>query len=417
MQISVLSINHTNAPLEIRETVTFSPEKLKEHLKSLNNINEINSCAILSTCNRTEIYIASEVKNLKNTLLQWLNKAHKINDIDLAEYSSYHTNYDAVVHMFAVASGLSSLVIGEPQILGQLKDAYHTAKKNKTLDKTLEKLFQHTFLTAKKIRTETKIGSSPVSVAYCAVKLAEKIFADIANQTVLLIGAGEMIELAAQHLHNKNIKNLIVANRTIERSEHIANLYNGKSINLTKISKYIHLADIVISSTASPVPILGKGVVETALKERKHKPMLMLDIAVPRDIEKEVGQLDDVYLYTIDDLKQVVETNLQNRHQEKILAEEIIEQQSNIFNHWLLSLPNEIIIQNYRNQAYEIKENVVKAYIKKLENGADEKEVLLQMADILTNKLIHNPSKSLKQNSWEEKDKALNVAKQLLLNE
>ena len=301
-----------------------------------------------------------------------------------------------------MATGLDSLVLGEPQILGQLKDAYHAAKKANTLNKLLEKLFQHAFSTAKKVRTDTGIGSSPVSVAYCAVKLSEKIFADLTEQTVMLIGAGEMIELCAQHLNQKGVNNMIVANRTVKNAEKIASLYGARAVSLKQFSDLIHEADIIISSTAASVPIIGKGLIETALKLRKHKPMFMLDIAIPRDIEPEVSQLDDVFLYTIDDLQQVVNDNIDSRQREKTLAEEIIVGQNKKFDNWLAALPNEQVIQDYRKNAYKIKETAVEAALKKLKNGGDSAAIINQLADQLTNKLLHTPFGNIKQASTEQ---------------
>jgi glutamyl-tRNA reductase len=292
--------------------------------------------------------------------------------------------------------------LGEPQILGQLKDAYHAAKEVGTLNKLLEKLFQHAFSTAKKVRTDTEIGSSPVSVAYCAVKLSEKIFADLAEQTVMLIGAGEMIELCAQHLNQKGVNNMIVANRTVENAEKIASLYGARAVSLKQFSNLLHEADIIISSTAASVPIIGKGLVETALKIRKHKPMFMLDIAIPRDIEPEVAQLDDVFLYTVDDLQQVVSDNIDSRQREKTLAEEIIIGQNKKFDDWLATLPNEQIVQAYRQNAYQIKEVAVEAALKKLKNGGDSAAIISQLADQLTNKLLHTPFGNIKQVSTEQ---------------
>jgi glutamyl-tRNA reductase len=320
----------------------------------------------------------------------------------LKPFLEYYEGNDAIEHICYVATGLDSLVLGEPQILGQLKDAYHSAKQAKTLDKLLEKLFQHAFSTAKKVRTDTNIGSSPISVAYCAVKLSEKIFSDLNQQTVMLIGAGEMIELCAQYLEQKNVKRMIIANRTIENAEKIASKYNAEPTSLKLFSGLIHEADIIISSTAALVPIIGKGLIETALKARKHKPMFILDIAIPRDIEPEVGQLDDVFLYTVDDLQQVVDNNISNRLKEKSLAEQVITDQNANFFKWLRLLPNEQIVRSYRNNAHEIKQNAIENAIKKLKKGSDSEAVIKEMADQLTNKLLHTPFNNIKQNSLEQ---------------
>ena len=309
----------------------------------------------------------------------------------------YFEDNAALEHICNVACGLDSLVLGEPQILGQLKDAYHSAKQAKTLDKKLEKLFQHAFSTAKKVRTDTQIGSSPVSIAYCAVKLSEKIFTDLSEQTVLLIGAGEMIELCAQHLNQKGVKNIIVANRTLENAQKIASLYKAQSISLKQFSSVIHQADIIISSTAASVPVIGKGLIESALKRRKHKPIFMLDIAIPRDIEPEVGQLDDVYLYTIDDLEQVVSDNIDSREKEKVLAQEIIIKQTQVFNKWLSVLPNEQLVQTYRHSVNQIKEEALTDALKRLNNGGDSEQIMTKLADQLANKILHTTFKNIKQ--------------------
>lgn len=400
--IAILSVNHQLAPVEVREKVAFAPGKLTLALEQFKNTKGVEACAILSTCNRAEVYAIINTDNAQEILSDYLANTHNINRSELDPYLSYFEGNNAVEHICHVATGLDSLVLGEPQILGQLKDAYHAAKEAATLNKLLEKLFQHAFSTAKKVRTDTEIGSSPVSVAYCAVKLSEKIFANLAEQTVMLIGAGEMIELCAQHLNQKGVKNMIVANRTVENAEKIASLYDAKSISLKQFSNIIHEADIIISSTAASVPIIGKGLIETALKLRKHKPMFMLDIAIPRDIEPEVAQLDDVFLYTVDDLQQVVSDNIDNRQREKTLAEEIIIGQNKKFDVWLEALPNEQIVQSYRQNAYQIKDIAVETALKKLKNGGDSEAIISQLADQLTNKLLHAPFSNIKQASSEQ---------------
>ena len=395
--IAILSVNHQLAPVEVREKVAFAPTQLAQALSQLKQTPGIEAGAILSTCNRSEVYAIVDNDNGREILSDFLSQTHNIARHQLDPYLSYFSSNDAITHICQVATGLDSLVLGEPQILGQLKDAYHAAKEAKTLNKLLEKLFQHAFSTAKKVRTDTEIGSSPVSVAYCAVKLSEKIFSELSEQTVMLIGAGEMIELCAQHLSQKGVKNIIVANRTIENAEKIASTYQARSISLKQFSNVVHEADIIISSTAASVPIIGKGLIETALKLRKHKPMFMLDIAIPRDIEPEVAQLDDVFLYTIDDLQQVVNDNIDNRQREKTLAEEIIIDQNTKFNHWLSTLPNEQVIQNYRQNAYQIKDETLELALKKLKNSNDPEAILRQLADQLTNKLLHTPFANIKQ--------------------
>ncbi|CAC9601035.1 Glutamyl-tRNA reductase (EC 1.2.1.70) [uncultured Gammaproteobacteria bacterium] len=403
-RIAILSVNHAKAPVAVRERVAFSPNRLTEELQKLNTIDGIEACVILSTCNRSEIYTVVNDDNAKEILSNYLAKTHDIPRAEVDPYLVYFETDDALSHICNVACGLDSLVLGEPQILGQLKDAYHAAKQAGTLNKKLEKLFQHAFSTAKKVRTDTQIGLSPVSIAYCAVKLSEKIFSDLSEQTVLLIGAGEMIELCAQHLNQKGVRNMIVANRTIENAKKIAEQYGAQSVSLKQFSSVIHQADIIISSTAASVPIIGKGLIESALKQRKHKPMFILDIAIPRDIEPEVGQLNDVYLYTIDDLEQVVSDNIGSREKEKVLAQEIIIKQSQVFNKWLSILPNEQLVQSYRSNANQIKEDAVEDALKRLKNGGDSEQIIKKLGDQLTNKILHTTFKNIKQTSHTDLD-------------
>jgi glutamyl-tRNA reductase len=394
--IASLSVNHQLATVATREKVAFTQNELAPAIKALKSIAGIKACVIFSTCNRSEIYVNCDIEDNREILSQFLASTHGIEHASLLQYISYFEGDKAIEHICSVAAGLDSLVLGETQIFGQLKEAYQFSKEHNALDKTLEKLFQHAFATAKKVRTETKIGSSPVSVAYCAVKLSEKIFTDLSNQTVLLIGAGEMIELSAQHLHQKGVKRMIIANRTVENTHDIAIRYNAETINLKQLSEYLHLADIVISSTAAPVPIIGKGLIETVLVQRKHQPMLLIDLAIPRDIEPESEQLEDIFLYTVDDLQQVIEGNIESRKQEKVLAEKIIEKENIEFRAWLDSIPNEAIIKEYNKQANQVKDDAINSAMKKLDSGVDADAVVKELADRLTSKLLHAPFQNIK---------------------
>jgi len=394
--IAALSVNHQLATVATREKVAFTQNELAPAIKALKSIAGIKACVIFSTCNRSEIYVNCDIEDNREILSQFLASTHGIEHAPLLQYISYFEGDKAIEHICSVAAGLDSLVLGEPQIFGQLKEAYQFSKEHNALDKTLEKLFQHAFATAKKVRTETKIGASPVSVAYCAVKLSEKIFTDLSNQTVLLIGAGEMIELSAQHLHQKGVKRMIIANRTVENTHDIAIRYDAETINLKQLSEYLHLADIVISSTAAPVPIIGKGLIETVLVQRKHQPMLLIDLAIPRDIEPESDQLEDIFLYTVDDLQQVIEGNIESRKQEKVLAEKIIEKENIEFRAWLDSIPNETIIKEYNKQANQVKDDAINSAMKKLESGVDPDAIIKELADRLTSKLLHAPFQNIK---------------------
>jgi len=318
-----------------------------------------------------------------------------------------------VTHLLEVASGLDSMVLGEPQILGQVKAAFQSACAAGTAGKLLGRLFQHTFAVAKQVRSDTAIGGSPVSIAFAAVSLARQIFSDLKDQTALLIGAGETIELAARHLRQQGIGRIIVANRTVERAHGLAAQFDGYAIALTELGTHLPEADIIISSTASPVPVLGKGTVERALKARKHRPIFMVDIAVPRDIEPEVGDLDDVYLYTVDDLQGVVEDGLRSRQAAAEAAREIIDFHASEFLAWLRSLNALDLIQDYRRGAECIRDQVLALARRRLEAGKPAEEVMSFLAHTLTNKLLHAPSARLRQAGREGQAEILEAANTL----
>ncbi|MCG8325865.1 MAG: glutamyl-tRNA reductase, partial [Thiotrichales bacterium] len=348
-----------------------------------------------STCNRTEIYCNLDDRDSQRPI-EWLSDFHGIQHREIQPYLYAHPDANAVKHVLRVASGLDSMVLGEPQVLGQLKEAYQLALDNGSIGKLLNRLFQHTFHVAKQIRSNTAIGNHPVSVAFAAARLAQQIFGDLSSQTALLIGAGETIELVARHLHEKGLHKMIIANRTLERSRALADEFSAYAISLGNIPDHLAEADIIISSTASQLPILGKGAMESAIRQRKHKPVFMVDIAVPRDIEPEVSNLEDIYLYTVDDLKNVIQENMNNRKQAALQAEEIIEAQVISFMEWLKSLDAVDTIRALRQQANEIQDEVLRNARRKLEKGADPAEVLTEVTRILTNKLIHTPSDKLR---------------------
>ena len=370
MTLFAFGINHKTAPVEIREKVAFAPEKLQDALKELSHTANIHEVAIVSTCNRTELYYGSDSAD-SQAIIDWFRQYHHLDADDVDPYIYTHSDNQAVQHILRVASGLDSLVLGEPQILGQIKDAYSTASEAGTIGRQLNRLFQHTFLVAKQVRTDTAIGASPVSVAFAAVNLAKQIFADLSEHTALLIGAGDTIELVARHLNEQKVKNIIVANRTVERAHALAEQFDGEAIALADMPERLVDADIIISSTASQLPILGKGAVERALKERKHRPMFMVDIAVPRDIEPEVNSLNDVYLYTVDDLQEVIEEGLQSRQEAAQQAEEIIQQQVDHFMGWLRSLDAVNTIRAVREQAEAVRDDVLDYAQRQLATGKD----------------------------------------------
>jgi len=412
MSILAFGINHKTAPVDIRERVAFGPDEITRALRDLVAHPSIHEAAIISTCNRTELYCGLDNNDL-NMLINWLRDYHKLGERDLLPYIYAHPDHDAVRHVLRVASGLDSMVLGEPQILGQMKDAYLVANQAGTLGGCLDRLFQHTFAVAKQVRTDTAIGASPVSVAFAAVSLAKQIFSNLKNHTALLIGAGETIELAARHLHESGIGRMIIANRTVERAQNLAAEFGAYAIALTDIPTHLAEADIVISSTASPLPILGKGSVESALKARKHRPILMIDIAVPRDIEAEVGKLSDVYLYTVDDMQEIIQEGLRSRQEAAEQAEEIIDTQVSHYMNWLRSLGAVTTIRAMREKAETSRDAELEKALALLASGKDPEQVLQQFAHRLTNKLIHIPSVQLKQAGYDGRNDLLDAARTL----
>lgn len=411
MTLLAFGINHTTAPLALRERVAFAPEQLQKAMQEACAQAGLNEVAILSTCNRTEIYAASEGE--AGAIQQWLVDHTAIEAVDLANSYYCYQDQDAVRHMMKVAGGLDSLVLGEPQILGQMKSAFAQAKEAGTLGAELHIVFQQVFNIAKRVRTETAIGENPVSVAYAAVSLAQQIFSNLKQDTALLIGAGETIELVARHLAEQGIQKIIVANRTLDRAQRLAREFNGEAILLADIPEQLHRADIVISSTASQLPLLGKGAVESALKKRKHKPMFMLDIAVPRDIEEQVGELDDVYLYTVDDLHAVIDENKKSRVAAADQAEEIINQGVELFLRQQRTLNAVETVKAYRHKAEQLRDMELQKALRNLQAGGNPEQVLQQFARNLTNKLIHSPTAVLKEASAGSRHHVIQVAQEL----
>ncbi|ASD67898.1 glutamyl-tRNA reductase [Pseudoalteromonas piscicida] len=396
MTIIALGINHKTASVELREKVAFSPEQLTEALHQLQHSSQFKESVIVSTCNRTEIYCSLESAD-PQVLLGWLSDFHNIEQRDLTENVYVHMNQDAVNHLMRVACGLDSLVLGEPQILGQIKQAFSTAKQHHAIQPTFERLFQKTFSVAKQVRTETDIGASAVSVAYAAVNLAKHIYGQLDKTQVLLIGAGETIELVAKHLSQHNPKSITVANRTIERAQNLAKEVGGSVISLAQLPDALPSADIVISSTASTLPIIGKGVVEQALKKRRHKPMLFIDIAVPRDIESQVSELDAAYLYSVDDLQAIVNENLASREQAAIEAQQIIDVRTQEFSEWQRSLHSVDVIRQYRQSAQEIKNELVDKALNQLQSGKEADKIIIELANKLSNRLTHAPTRAIQE--------------------
>lgn len=398
MTLLALGINHKTAPVSLRERVTFSPETLDQALSSLLQQPLVQGGVVLSTCNRTELYLSVEQQeNLQEQLVKWLCDYHHLSEDEVRKSLYWHHDNEAVSHLMRVASGLDSLVLGEPQILGQVKKAFAESQNGQAVSGELERLFQKSFSVAKRVRTETDIGASAVSVAFAACTLARQIFESLSDVNVLLVGAGETIELVARHLHQHNVRHMMIANRTRERAQSLATEVSAEVISLQDIDSRLAEADIIISSTASPLPIIGKGMVERALKARRNQPMLMVDIAVPRDIEPEVGKLANVYLYSVDDLHSIIQNNLAQRKAAAIQAETIVEQESSNFMAWLRSQGAVEIIRDYRSRADIIRADAQAKALAAIAQGADVEAVIHELAHKLTNRLIHAPTRSLQQ--------------------
>lgn len=412
MTLIAIGLNYNTAPVSVREQLAFPAEILNLSLQQLWQSQKITEVAILSTCNRTEFYCEAENAN-QQVLIDWIAQSKQIAADDFTPYLYSYQDTQLIRHIFRVACGLDSMILGEPQILGQMKTAYQAANEAGTLGKYLGKLFQYTFSAAKKVRTDTKIGSSPVSVAFAAVQLAQQIFADLNQQTAILIGAGETIELTARHLHQHGIGRIIIANRTYDKAHNLAAQFNGYAIALSELPKHLAEADIVVSSTASQLPILGKGLLESAIKKRKHKPIFMVDLAVPRDIEAEVAQLRDVYLYTVDDLQNTIDENMNSRRQAAEQAEDIIDTQVEHFLAWLRSQGAQATIKDYRFQAEGIREQALEKALSQLNNGVDPEEALKRLAHTLTNKLIHTPSAQLREAGINERPDLIAAAREI----
>lgn len=394
MSLFAVGINHNTAPLSVRERLTFGPSQIEPALHDALRQNGVNEIAILSTCNRTEIYCQTD-SNVEE-VVAWIaeHKGIVLEDIGEAHYI-YH-NDEAARHMMQVASGLDSMILGEPQILGQMKSCYATARESGVLGTVLHTTFQQVFSVAKRVRSETAIGENPVSVAYAAVSLAQQIFSNLKKDVALLIGAGETIELVARHLLEQGIKKIIVANRTLENALLLAEQFSAEAILLADIPDNLARADIVISSTASQLPILGKGAVERALKKRKHKPIFMVDIAVPRDIEPEVADLADVFLYTVDDLKEVIDENLRSREEAAGHARTIVEEGVAQFVREQRAVSAVKTIKSFRQWGDSVREQELGKCIKLLANGSSPEEVLALLARNLSNKFMHPPTAQVK---------------------
>ena len=401
MHLFTFGVNHQTAPLSVREQVVFHAENLVQALRDLVDRRPIQEAAIISTCNRTEVYCNTDEPR---AAVDWLADYHRLKTQHIEPYLYRYSNDQAAKHAFRVASGLDSMVLGEPQILGQFKEAVRSAETAGTLGLVLNKLFQRTFSVAKSVRSETDIGASTVSMASAAVELAERIYPSIAGQNLLFVGAGEMIELCAAHFAARHPRNVTFANRTEARAQQLADRFVGRTASLNDMPVQLPLYDIVVSCTASPLPIIGKGVVESALKARKHRPMLLFDLAVPRDIEAEVATLDDVFMYGVDDLGKIAREGLDVRRKAVAQAEVIIENQVTDFMQWFANRELVPTIRALRDTADRARRHELERAMRRLAKGDDPQLVMEQLSHTLTNKLLHAPTHALSHASPEERE-------------
>ena len=422
MAIALLGINHTSAPVQLRERVAFNPADISQSLKSLCNLDSVKEGVILSTCNRTEIYIAHDnldSNDVKNKLLSWMRDSHALDDTTNVEISNsvyFKTEQESLRHLLAVSCGLDSMVLGEPQIFGQVKIAYQNANVHGSVKQELDNVFQFVFHTAKKIRTETEIGNHAVSLASAAVNLGRKIFSGFEKHTAILIGAGETIELVAQHLHQQGCKRMVFANRSIENAHRLAHEFQAYSIGLNDINSHLTDADIIFTSTASPDPILYYEDFKSAMKTRKHKPIFIVDLAVPRDIDPAVKELDDIYLYSIDDLQEIISGNQSARRHEAEKATLIVNESLELFTQNKTLREASPAIRELREHFIAQRDELLSTALEKLSPDNAEK-ILTQFAHQLTNRFLHQPTKELRSSISDENTNRVEDILKILVNQ
>jgi len=412
MPLLITGISHHTASLEIREKIAVTRMDYAERVIELFQLDDIEEIVVVSTCNRTEIYSVGK-KSSRDQVRQWLQTKGGLSDAEMDMHCYVYEREQAVHHLFRVAGGLESLVLGESQIVGQLKDSWQMSINAGGVGKVLDRLFQHAFATGKRIRSKTRIGDHPVSVAYTTVMLAKQIFGDLTSKTVILVGAGEMIELCGRHLQDKGLKSLIIANRSIERANELAEKFGALATSLTNLPEILHKADILISSTASLEPVIQASSVKAALKQRRNQPMFLVDIAVPRDIHPDVGKLGNVYLYTIDHLQKVVDENLSKRSEAAEAASGDVDEAVDEFMRWLNSARATVYLQNLHKHARINGDELVAKALRKIRAGKDPEKVVKQLAHTLTKRILHLPSTRLRQAAEDQDDDLLEVANRL----
>ena len=412
MPLLTLGLSHHSAPVDARERLAFTDEELPAALMRLRALPGVDEAAILSTCNRTEIFaVAAPEDNAR--LMEWWRRERQANAAEMERYAYTLRDQGSVLHSLRVAAGLDSMVLGEPQILGQMKQAFAQAQSVQSVGPVLSRLFQHAFSVAKLVRSTTQIGAHPVTVAYAAVQLAQHIFADLGKQTALLIGAGDTVQLLARHLRSRGVGRIIVANRSIERAQTLAQSVQGYAISLADIGLHLPEADVVISSTASRDHILRRDAVARAITKRRRKPVLMIDLAMPRDLDPAIAQLEDVYLYSLDDLRSVIAENMKVREASAQQAEALVEDYARTFERWMESRDAGATIRRLRARARAQRDEVLIKARRKLANGETPEAVMAFVADTLANKLLHAPSERLHKADVVEQSMLIDAAHKL----
>jgi glutamyl-tRNA reductase len=395
MAISALGINHQTAPIALRERVAFAPERMPQALRALRELPGVEAAAILSTCNRTELYL-DHAAGSANNAIDWLGGFHGLRTTDLAPLAYTHEDANAVRHLFRVATGLDSLVLGEPQILGQLKHAYRQAQDARTLSGPLEQLLQRSFSVAKVVRTETRLGANAVSVAYAAVRLATQVFDEMPRRQAILVGAGETVELVARHLMGAGVRRIVVANRTLERARALAERVGGLAVRLDDLELHMGDGDIVVTAIHAEQPVLAPDMIRRLMAARRRRPLFIADLGVPRNVDNAVGELDDVYLYSVDDLQAVVEAGLRGRREAAAQAESLIALHVDDFMAWWRERAAASTIVAMRGRADAARQAVVERALRRLANGESPEAVLEYLSHTLTNRLLHRPTVGLR---------------------
>lgn len=412
MSLLTLGLNHKTAPLAIRETVAFAPDECLHALSGLTALPSVREGAIVSTCNRTELYAVDDGMGDAH-LQRWLCEQHGLDPETLVPHFYSYQGRDSIRHAMRVASGMDSMILGEPQILGQMKTALHQAREASTAGPILTRLFEHSFAVAKDVRTDTDIGAHPVSVAYAGVSLARRIFADFGNVTVMMIGAGETIDLAARHLGEMGVGKMVFANRSVERARNLASQHRGVAIGLDEVRAHLPAADLVVTSTGAPHQLIEAPAMRDALRTRKRRPVFMLDLAVPRDVDPAIGKMEDVYLYTVDDLQDVIRDNLRSREQAALMADDMLEERIDEFIAWLDSRSAVDTIRAMRGHADQHRDAVLDRAQRLIRQGKSGEEIAAFVANTLTSKLMHAPTSALRNSDGEGQQQLIQSAQRL----